>query len=67
MQEEPQRKTSFPLSAAQVKEVEEISQRIESLGKILILGFPRTSPGAIAMVHEADRTIRPERYCYFRS
>lgn len=65
MQEAPQRKTSFPLSDVQLKEVKEIAQRIETLGRILMPGFPRTSPGAIAAVHKADMEIRPQRYWRF--
>lgn len=66
MQETHLQKMPLRLSATQVREVKEISQRIESLGKILIPGFPRTSPGAIAAVHKADMKIRPQRYWFFR-
>ena len=46
----------------QVREIQAIAARIEALGKILFLDFPRTSPGAIAAVHKADQYYRPQRY-----
>ena len=57
MQEKLLGKT-FPLPATSLKDAQAVAARIEALCRDLIPGFPRTSPGAIALVHKAEREKR---------